>query len=382
MFQGNSLPSFCSLILLMNSTTLRKIGTPFFLAFAKKPKRWTQESFHGQFLSTANTPRRKSFRRCCNVPSDAFLHERSDFKALVATVADSEKINDPALVEKDYWIMHAVFGLKHLGLTFELKGGTSLSKGFGIIQRFSEDIDIRIEPFDGLQVDTNPNHAKPQHIDSRRQFYEKLRDKIKIPGITAVERDTTYDDETLRNAGLRLSYDTPFGSIAGLKDGILLEVGFDQTTPNRAVTISSWVVQFADARKLQYTGNRALHIPCYNPEYTFVEKVQAVVRKYGQFKLTGKVPTNFLRHYYDIHQLLDVEAVQQFIGTPKYLEHKKKRFKSLDHDVAKSGAFTIEDENIRKRFEAEYSKTAPLYYRGQIPFGTILARIERDLVRL
>ena len=31
--------------------------------------------------------------------------------------------------------------------------------------------------------------------------------------------------------------------------------------------------------------------------------------------------------------------------TPEYLEHKKKCFKSLDHDVAKSGAFTIEDEN-------------------------------------
>ena len=91
---------------------------------------------------------------------DSFLHERRDFKALVETVAESEKINDPALVEKDYWIMHAVFGLKQLGLTFELKGGTSLSKGFGIIQRFSEDIDIRIEPFDGLQVDTNPNHEK------------------------------------------------------------------------------------------------------------------------------------------------------------------------------------------------------------------------------
>ena len=83
---------------------------------------------------------------------DSFLHERSDFKALVTTVADSEKINDPALVEKDYWIMHAVFGLNQLGLKFELKGGTSLSKGFGVIHRFSEDIDIRIDPFDGLQV--------------------------------------------------------------------------------------------------------------------------------------------------------------------------------------------------------------------------------------
>jgi hypothetical protein len=34
---------------------------------------------------------------------DSFLHERSDFRALVATVADTEKINDPALVEKDYY---------------------------------------------------------------------------------------------------------------------------------------------------------------------------------------------------------------------------------------------------------------------------------------
>lgn len=188
--------------------------------------------------------------------------------------------------------------------------------------------------------------------------------------------------KSLRNAGLRLGYETHFGSIAGLKDGILLEAGFDQTAPNRAVTISSWIVQFAAAKKLQYTDNQARDIPCYNPEYTFVEKVQAVVRKYGQFRATGKISPNFLRHYYDIHQLLNVEAVQKFIGTPEYLEHKKKRFKSLDQNVGKSGAFTIEDANIRKQFENEYSKTAPLYYRGQIPLDTILARIQIDLPRL
>ncbi len=268
-----------------------------------------------------------------------------------------------------------------MGLRSLAQGRHFAFKGFGIIQRFSEDIDIRIEPFDELQVDTNPNHDKAKHIESRRVFYEKLRDKIKIPGITTVERDTTYDDETLRNAALRLSYETHFGSIAGLKDGILLEVGFDQTAPNRSVTISSWIVQFAEAKKLQYADNRAPDILCYNPEHTFLEKVQAVVRKYGQFKVTGKIPTNFLRHYYDIHQLLDVDAVQKFMGTPEYSEHKK-RFKSLDQNEEQSGAFTIEDENIRKQFEAEYSKTAPLYFRGQIPFDTILARIQKDLVRL
>ena len=42
--------------------------------------------------------------------------------------------------------MHALWGLQRLGFRFELKGGTSLSKGHGLIHRFSEDIDILIQP--------------------------------------------------------------------------------------------------------------------------------------------------------------------------------------------------------------------------------------------
>ena len=54
-------------------------------------------------------------------------------------------------------------------------------KGFGVIHRFSEDIDIRIriEPFGVMQVDTHPNHEKPQHIESRRVFYYKLRRRLR-----------------------------------------------------------------------------------------------------------------------------------------------------------------------------------------------------------
>jgi len=315
------------------------------------------------------------------MPPESFLHERSDFKALIETVAQSENINDAALVEKDYWIMHALFGLKELGLAFELKGGTSLSKGFGIIHRFSEDIDIRIDPFDGLEVDTNPNHDKPAHVESRRQFFEKLQAKIRIQGIEAVERDTAYDDEKLRNAGLRLQYKSHFGSIPGLKDGILLEVGFDQTTPHKSLIISSWAVQFGEKNNLKFFDNRALDIPCYNAEYTFVEKLQTVVKKYRQFKETEKLYPNFLRHYYDVYQLLDVSDVQTFIGTPAYLEHKSKRFKSENQNIIESGAFTPEG-NVLRRFEAEYSKTTALYYRGQTPLKEVLSRIQRDLSRL
>ena len=92
-----------------------------------------------------------------------FLHERRDFDQLLALVADGRGL-DPMLVEKDYWIMHCLWGLQAQGFRFELKGGTSLSKGFGVIHRFSEDIDIRIEPLAGMEVKTGRNHDKPAHI--------------------------------------------------------------------------------------------------------------------------------------------------------------------------------------------------------------------------
>jgi hypothetical protein len=80
-----------------------------------------------------------------------FLHELPDFADLVAVVARNESV-DPGLVEKDYWIMHCLWGLQQGGFVFELKGGTSLSRGFKLINRISEDIDILIYPPGDLPV--------------------------------------------------------------------------------------------------------------------------------------------------------------------------------------------------------------------------------------
>src|SRR6266404_8271609 len=99
------------------------------------------------------------------MPRD-YLHNHAQFADLIRIVAAEQGI-DPALVEKDYWIMHGLYGLQQLGLTFELKGGTSLSKGFQIINRFSEDIDIRVEPPSGRDVKTGPNQTKPAQVKSR-----------------------------------------------------------------------------------------------------------------------------------------------------------------------------------------------------------------------
>lgn len=149
-----------------------------------------------------------------------FLHDRSDFDQLLAVVADEQRL-DPMLVEKDYWIMHCLWGLQNQGFQFELKGGTSLSKGYGVIHRFSEDIDIRIEPPEGVRVKTGRNHDKPAHIDSRRAYYDELATRIRIPGIERVERDTRFDDEKMRSAGIRLVYTSRVVPLPGIKEGVL-----------------------------------------------------------------------------------------------------------------------------------------------------------------
>ena len=100
-----------------------------------------------------------------------YLHDRRDFPDLLRIVEEETGIL-AGLVEKDYWIMHVLYGLRQQDFDFELKGGTSLSKGYKIINRFSEDIDIHIKPPAHLDVEENPRKNKFQHIESRKKFYD------------------------------------------------------------------------------------------------------------------------------------------------------------------------------------------------------------------
>jgi len=71
------------------------------------------------------------------MPLKKFLHELPDFEDLIVLLFRQKSIQ-PQLIEKDYWLMHCLWGLKNQNMRFDLKGGTSLSKGWGIINRFSE----------------------------------------------------------------------------------------------------------------------------------------------------------------------------------------------------------------------------------------------------
>jgi predicted nucleotidyltransferase component of viral defense system len=262
-----------------------------------------------------------------------YLHNHKNFRDLLRIVGAELNI-EPGLIEKDYWIMHVLYGLKQQGFQFELKGGTSLSKGYGIIHRFSEDIDIHIKPPSEMEINENPNNNKPRNIQKRKDFYDGLADEIKINGIIAVKRDETFDDlRQYRSGGIRLHYESIMETIEGVKEGILLEVGFDTVTPNNPLTISSWAYEKAIQQKVDIIDNRAVDIACYHIGYTFVEKLQTIATKFRQEQEDKEERQNLMRQYYDVYSLLQDNTVKAFIGTEEYQKHKEARFPPKDYEI-------------------------------------------------
>lgn len=309
------------------------------------------------------------------MPAD-YLHNHKDFAALIRIVANEKGI-DPALVEKDYWIMHVLYGLQTLGLTFELKGGTSLSKGFKIIDRFSEDIDLQIGPPADLDVKIGRNQNSPAQVQSRRGFFDWLaHSKIRMNGIHTVERDEDYDNERLTSAGIRLRYKALTIPLPDLKDGVLLEAGFDDVTPNVPKDISSWMYDHAAQSGVDIIDNRAKAVACYDPGYTFVEKLQTISTKFRKQQETGEFPANFMRHYYDAYSLLQRPEVQAFLGTDAYKVHKAKRFRGGDNpNIAENDAFILSDPETLAIYKEAYAKTGALYYNDKPTFDQILEEI-------
>jgi predicted nucleotidyltransferase component of viral defense system len=310
-----------------------------------------------------------------------YLHNYPQFADLMRIVAQEKGI-DPALVEKDYWIMHCLYGLQQLGLSFALKGGTSLSKGFQIIDRFSEDIDIRIEPPRDHNVKAGRNHLEAAHIKSRKDFYDWLARKIKIDGIVKVERDTAFDDKDLFSAGIRLDYKSIADPIVDLRAGVLLEAGFANVTPNVPKDISSWAYDYA-AAKVSIIDNRAEAVACYDPGYTLVEKLQTISTKFRKQQETGELPSDFMRHYYDVYSLLKRPEVQSFIGTAAYEAHKRNHFpRANNQNIAENEAFVLSDSGTRAAYAKAYAIGSALYYKGRPTFQEILDAIETQRDKL
>jgi hypothetical protein len=159
---------------------------------------------------------------------------------------------------------------------------------------------------------------------------------------------------------IRPSTNSIADSVDGLKDGVLLEAGFDDVSPNEPKDISSWAYDYA-ASKVDIIDNRAKVVVCYDPGHTLVEKLQTISTKFRVQQEKGEFPVNFMRHYYDVCCLLQRSEVQKFIGTEAYKAHKQKRFPKIDNqNIAENDAFRLSDPKTRATYEKAYVDSSAL----------------------
>lgn len=125
--------------------------------------------------------------------------------------------------------------------------------------------------------------------------------------------------------------------------------------------------------KLDVINNQALDVKCYVPEYTLVEKLQTISTKCRQQQRNSEMPINFMRHYYDVFQLLKLKRVKDFIGSDRFVAHMDLRFRRDDEkDLTKNDAFIISNTDTQILYQQSFERTKNLYYQGQPKFSDIL----------
>ncbi len=282
-------------------------------------------------------------------------------------VAEDNALN-PALVEKDCWVTHALWALEHTGLEIWFKGGTSLSKGFELIQRFSEDLDLKVEGgSSGAPAVKNWSSLNKGPVASRRTFFETLEELIVIPG-ASVKLDRARIDKYARSADYRVLYSAAFanGLPAVMSPFVKLEIGSARVTPFLERSISSFVHDWLHARGqlTDYTDNRSAALRCVHPLVSLVEKIDAIVRRSAR----GSSPATFVRHYEDAANIIFAE--QELPPLERELadliedmlaERSIASFPSAD-DLA----FSLDAPNRRDELEKAYEATAPTYWGRRI----------------
>lgn len=233
-----------------------------------------------------------------------FPHQDPEWSQLLRIVADTVG-RSIALVEKDYWVTHTLWAIAEQGFEVWFKGGTSLSKGYDLIERFSEDIDLQLES--GTSGLTDPvlswKNMKKGKVE-RDEWFNAIADTLDIPDCT-VTRDLAGSDPGVRGAAYQVEYPALHGgSLTGaMRPYVLLEVGRARVTPFRSLDLSSWVHDELEGRGMlgEYQDNRPRQVRTIHPWATCLEKIEAIAKKFGR----GDDASWFVRHYEDAARILD-----------------------------------------------------------------------------
>ena len=300
----------------------------------------------------------------------SFVHDDPAFASLLMQVADATKIA-PALVEKDYWITHALWALHEIGLDVWFKGGTSLSKGFGIIERFSEDLDLMVEhgQVSGLPEVGNWTSVNKGPVAQRQAFYQALQQAFIIPSVP-VERDATREEKYSRSADFLGRYPGVF--VANLPDAmspsVRFEVGRARVVPFVVRPISSFVHEHLAHLGLpdDLIDNRPREVRCVHPLVTLFEKLDALSRRYGRGAIEADT---FVRHYEDaarivkaLDRLPPAELPARMLAEDMIVQ---KDIAALPSAVDPS--LVLDDPPKRAAIEQAYRRISPMFWGPRIP---------------
>jgi hypothetical protein len=299
-----------------------------------------------------------------------FVHDESGFASLLTQVADQTGIA-PALVEKDYWITHALWALHETGLDLWLKGGTSLSKGFGIIERFSEDLDLMVERG---RVATLPDVSSWTSLNKgpvaqRQAFYRALAETFALPAVPA-ERDLTREDKYARNADYLGRYPGVFAANlpGAMSPSVRYEVGRARVVPFFERPVTSFVHQHLDRIGMigEFTDNRPLAVRCVHPLVTLLEKLDALSRRYGRETTEAD---GFVRHYEDaarIVRALDTlppsEIPARVLADDMLAQNDVAALPSADDP-----SLVLDNPAKRAAVAQAYARIAPMFWGPRLP---------------
>lgn len=309
----------------------------------------------------------------------SFPHDDPDFPDLIAEIAVARRI-EAGLVEKDYWITHALWALHAAGLEVRFKGGTCLSKGYDLIQRFSEDLDLQLGPgTSDLPEPPNWRGEKPAHIAKRRAWFDALQSRLSVPGCR-VELNAELDDDRARSAVFEVHYPGAFAARLGplVSPWVRLEVGVARTTPALLRPISSWVHDELDARAVWagLVDNRPPPVHCVHPVVTLLEKIDATSRRWSRGDLPARA---FVRHYEDAARIVEAlpglpaVAAGLDVLVAEMLEERQLRVRPWVDDPA----FVLAPGERTDEVRAAWEDLRPLFWGARVPLDEAGRRVRR-----
>jgi len=311
------------------------------------------------------------------------VHEHQEFDSLLIIVAD--RVGVPvALVEKDYWVTHALWALERAGFQVSFKGGTSLSKGYGLIERFSEDLDLKIEAPDLPPVPSWTSEGA-RACNARAAFFGDLEARLEVPGAT-VEELVPLRDRSWRTAVFAVRYSSSFSGRLppAMRPFVQLEIGSARVTPGEERRLSSWVHDHLDTSAgdldTEFADNRPQHVHCVDPSVTLLEKIEAIARR---FRRDPFVPADFIRHYEDVARIVASRAVLPEAELRALLDEMREARDISDWPSQDHAAFDPRaDEQRWAAVEQAWRAIGPLFWGDRIPLDGCASSIRDLLARL